>query len=141
MKPAVPKGGALRCVKTAKPDLSKSVDSKLIQKAKTALYKASPVHIALSICNSNRTVGATLSSEVSSRYGSAGLPPDTIRCSFTGSAGQSFGAFLAPGITFELEGDANDYFAKGLSGGRIVVYPPKEATFRPEHNIITGNAD
>lgn len=141
MKPAVPKGGALRCVKTAKPDLSKSVDSKLIQKAKTALYKASPVHIALSICNSNRTVGATLSSEVSSRYGSAGLPPDTIRCSFTGSAGQSFGAFLAPGITFELEGDANDYFAKGLSGGRIVVYPPKEATFRPEHNIITGNVN
>jgi glutamate synthase domain-containing protein 2/glutamate synthase domain-containing protein 1/glutamate synthase domain-containing protein 3 len=141
MKPEIPKGGALRCVKTAKSPISESVDSKLIQMAKSALEKAAPVHITLSIRNSNRAVGATLSFEVSSRYGSAGLPSDTIRCSFTGSAGQSFGAFLAPGITFELEGDANDYFAKGLSGGRIVVRPPKEATFRPEHNIITGNVN
>jgi glutamate synthase domain-containing protein 3 len=86
-------------------------------------------------------VGATLSAEISKRYGSKGLPPETIRVSFTGSAGQSFGAFLAPGILFELEGDANDYFAKGLSGGRIVVYPSKAATFRARDNIITGNVN
>ena len=141
VKPQLPKDGVLRCVRTAKIDLSKSVDSKLIQKAKDALEKGSAVQVSLPIRNSNRTVGATLSSEVSSRYSSAGLPHDTIRCSFSGSAGQSFGAFLAPGITFELEGDANDYFAKGLSGGKIIVYPQADATFRPEHNIITGNVN
>ena len=70
-----------------------------------------------------------------------GCPPDTIKCKFTGTAGQSFGAFLAPGITFELEGDANDYFGKGLSGGRLIVYPPKSSTFRPQNNIITGNVN
>ena len=69
------------------------------------------------------------------------MPPDTIKCKFTGSAGQSFGAFLAPGITFELEGDANDYFGKGLSGGKLIVYPPKASTFRPQNNIITGNVN
>ena len=76
---------------------------------------------------------------MSRRYGSKGLPPDTISVKFTGSAGQSFGAFLAPGIAFELEGEANDYLGKGLSGGRIVVYPPRKAMFRPQDNIITGN--
>jgi glutamate synthase (NADPH/NADH) large chain len=93
------------------------------------------------IKNYNRTVGATLSSEVSLRYHSKGLPENTIRVKFNGSAGQSFGAFLAPGITFELEGDANDYFGKGLSGGRLIVYPPKESTFMPDKNIITGNVN
>jgi glutamate synthase domain-containing protein 3 len=97
------------------------------------------VKLFLAIRNCHRAVGATLSSEVSRRYGSKGLSPDTISVKFTGSAGQSFGAFLAPGISFELEGEANDYFAKGLSGGRIVVYPPRAATFRPQDNIITGN--
>jgi glutamate synthase domain-containing protein 3 len=86
-------------------------------------------------------VGATLSAEVSKRYGLKGLPPDTIKCKFTGSAGQSFGAFLAPGITLELEGDANDYFGKGLSGGKLIVYPPKVSSFRPQNNIITGNVN
>jgi glutamate synthase domain-containing protein 3 len=95
----------------------------------------------MSIRNCNRTVGATLSAEVSRRHGGKGLPADTIRVVFTGSAGQSFGAFLAPGITFELEGDANDYFAKGLSGGRIIVYPPRSATFRAQDNIISGNVN
>jgi glutamate synthase domain-containing protein 3 len=141
VKPQLPKGGALRCVKTTETDLSQSIDSTIIGKARDALEKGTRVELSLPVKNSNRTVGATLSSEVSLRYGSAGLPHDTIRCTFSGSAGQSFGAFLAPGITFELEGDANDYFAKGLSGGRIIVYPHRDATFRPEHNIITGNVN
>ena len=93
------------------------------------------------IRNCNRTVGATLSSEVAKRYGGTGLPADTITCKFTGSAGQSFGAFLSAGITFELAGDANDYFAKGLSGGKIIVSPQQGSTFRPESNIITGNVN
>jgi glutamate synthase domain-containing protein 3 len=93
------------------------------------------------IKNFNRTVGTTLSSEVSRRYGARGLPADTISVKFTGSAGQSFAAFLAPGITFELEGDANDYFGKGLSGGKLIIYPPKNATYRAENNIITGNVN
>ncbi len=80
-----------------------------------------------------------LSGEIARRYGSAGLPDDTIRFQFTGSAGQSFGAFLAKGVTLELEGDANDYTGKGLSGGRIVVFPPRNSTFLPEENIIVGN--
>ncbi len=141
IKPKVPKGGALRCVRVPQTDLSKSIDSILIERSKAALEKKTSVSIELPIRNCNRTVGATLSSEVARRYGSGGLPPDTIQCTFKGSAGQSFGAFLAPGITFEIEGDANDYFAKGLSGGRIIVYPPREATFRPENNIITGNVN
>ena len=80
-----------------------------------------------------------LSGEIARRYGSAGLPDDTIRFQFTGSAGQSFGAFLAKGVTLELEGDANDYTGKGLSGGRIVVFPSRNSTFLPEENIIAGN--
>ena len=80
-----------------------------------------------------------LSGEVSKRYGEDGLPDDTIQIHFKGSAGQSFGAFLAKGIRLTLEGDSNDYFAKGVSGGRIVVYPPQGSTFDPEENIIVGN--
>jgi glutamate synthase domain-containing protein 3 len=95
----------------------------------------------MKIHNYNRATGATLSSLVSKRYQSKGLPEDTISVSFSGSAGQSFGAFLAPGITFKLEGDANDYLGKGLSGGKIIVSPPKKSTFRPEKNIISGNVN
>src|SRR4029077_17453233 len=84
-------------------------------------------------------VGTMLSGEVARRYGAEGLPEDTIQIKFTGSAGQSFGAFLAKGILLTLEGDANDYLAKGIWGGRIVVYPPKESTFGPEVNILVGN--
>ena len=87
----------------------------------------------------HRTVGAMLSGEIARRYGSAGLPDDTIRFQFTGSAGQSFGAFLAKGVTLTLEGDANDYVGKGLSGGRLIVYPPRTSTFLPEENILVGN--
>ncbi len=139
--PEVPAGSSLRCTTGQAHDFSLSLDPELITKSAKALEKKEPLSLFASIRNNNRTVGATLSAEVSKRYGSKGLPPDTIRCKFTGSAGQSFGAFLAPGITFELEGDANDYFGKGLSGGKLIVYPPKASTFRPQNNIITGNVN
>ncbi|MDQ1472697.1 MAG: glutamate synthase large chain, partial [Bryobacterales bacterium] len=87
----------------------------------------------------HRTVGAMLSGEIARKYGAAGLPTDTIKFKFTGSAGQSFGAFLANGVTLELEGESNDYVGKGLSGGRLIVYPPKNSTFVPEENILVGN--
>jgi glutamate synthase (ferredoxin) len=97
------------------------------------------VDIRLPIRNVNRTVGTILGSEVTRRYGADGLPDDSIRIHFTGSAGQSFGAFVPRGITLTLEGDSNDYIAKGLSGGKIIVYPPREATFVAEDNILVGN--
>lgn len=87
----------------------------------------------------SRALGTTLSNHVSKRYGEEGLPKDTIHINAKGSAGQSLGAFLAPGITIELEGDANDYVGKGLSGGRLIVYPPKASTFKAEENVIIGN--
>jgi glutamate synthase (NADPH/NADH) large chain len=139
--PVVPAGGSLRCTTTQFHDFSLSLDGELIAQSKNAIEKKEPVSLYASIRNCNRTVGATLASEVSKRYGSTGLPRDTIKCKFIGSAGQSFGAFVAPGITFELEGDANDYFGKGLSGGKLIVYPPKSSTFRPQNNIITGNVN
>ena len=95
--------------------------------------------IDIPIRNVNRTVGTLLGSEVTSRYGAGGLPDDTIVISFTGSAGTSFGAFVPKGITLRLEGDANDYVGKGLSGGRIVVRPPANANFTAEDNVIAGN--
>jgi glutamate synthase (NADPH/NADH) large chain/glutamate synthase (ferredoxin) len=98
-----------------------------------------PVRIELPIRNVNRTVGAMLSGEIAKRYGLEGLPSDTIRIHFTGTAGQSFGAFLARGVTLTLEGESNDYLGKGLSGGRIIVYPPKNSTFIPEETILIGN--
>jgi glutamate synthase (NADPH/NADH) large chain len=139
--PVIPPGGATRCVSSQEHDFSKSMDNELIKNARTAIATKNPVRLFASIRNSNRTVGTALSAEVARRYGSEGLPPDTIHCKFTGAAGQSFGAFLAPGITFELEGDANDYFGKGLSGGKLVIYPPKGSTFITSQNIITGNVN
>jgi glutamate synthase domain-containing protein 2/glutamate synthase domain-containing protein 1/glutamate synthase domain-containing protein 3 len=139
--PEVPAGSSLRCTAKQVHDFSLSLDPELIVQSAKALEKKEPVSLFASIRNKNRTVGATLSAEVSNRFGSKGLPPDTIKCKFTGSAGQSFGAFLAPGITFELEGDANDYFGKGLSGGKLIVFPPKASTFRPQNNSITGNVN
>src|SRR5205085_11069163 len=91
------------------------------------------------IRNGNRTVGTMLGYQVTKRYGAEGLPDDTIRLSFTGSAGQSFGAFVPRGITLTLEGDSNDYIGKGLSGGKLIVYPPKNAHFLAEDNILIGN--
>lgn len=98
-----------------------------------------PVEFESPIINTNRATGAMLSYNISKKYGEEGLQPDTITVNFTGSAGQSFGAFLAPGVTFNLAGDANDYLGKGLSGGKIAVYPSHKATFTPEENIIVGN--
>ncbi|MCU0504459.1 MAG: glutamate synthase large subunit [Chloroflexi bacterium] len=104
-----------------------------------ALAEGLPVRARLPIRNVNRVVGTLLGSEVTRRWGAEGLPDDTIRLTFTGSAGQSFGAFLPPGVTLEIEGDANDYVGKGLSGGRIVVRPPDEAPFVAQENVIAGN--
>jgi len=92
-----------------------------------------------SIINTDRATGAMLSYRISKKFGEEGLPSDTIRFNFKGSAGQSFGAFLAPGVTFDLAGDANDYVGKGLSGGKIIIYPPPESTLVPEENILIGN--
>ncbi|HET7406636.1 MAG TPA: glutamate synthase large subunit [Mycobacteriales bacterium] len=135
--PDVP--GPRHCVTTQDHGLDKALDNTLIQLCEGALADGSPVTLELPIRNVNRTVGTMLGHEVTKRFRGAGLPDDTIRITFTGSAGQSFGAFLPPGITMRLYGDTNDYLAKGLSGGRIVVRPPVEATFRAEDNIIAGN--
>lgn len=115
------------------------LDRKLIQEARPALQNGSRVWLAHPVNNVDRAVGAMLSGEVSRIYGEEGLPKNTINCSFTGSAGQSFGAFLVNGVSFRLEGDANDYLGKGLSGGKIVVVPPTGHKFKAEENIIVGN--
>jgi glutamate synthase domain-containing protein 2/glutamate synthase domain-containing protein 3 len=130
---------ARRCVTTQDHELAKALDNRLIELARPALERREKVSFELPITNRNRTACTMLSAEISRRHGADGLPPDTISIKFTGSAGQSFCAWLAPGVSVEVEGDANDYFAKGLSGGRVVVYPPKTATFVPEDNIIVGN--
>jgi glutamate synthase (NADPH/NADH) large chain len=140
-KPDVPDDAPSCCVGAQQHDSSLSLDPGLIDKAGPALAQQRRVSLFAAIRNCHRTVGATLSSEVARRYGSQGLADDTIVCKFSGSAGQSFGAFLARGITLELEGDANDYLGKGLSGGRIILYPPKDSTFRAHTNIITGNVN
>jgi glutamate synthase (NADPH/NADH) large chain len=115
------------------------LDWKLLEAAKPALEKQQKVKASFNIKNTDRTTGTMLSNEISKIYKSAGLPDDTLHYKFKGTAGQSYGAFNAKGITLELEGDANDYFGKGLSGARLVVYPPKQAIFVPEENIIIGN--
>ncbi len=111
----------------------------LLDLAAPALERKEKVKATLDIRNTNRVVGTILGSEVTRRFGPQGLPEDTIQFHFEGSAGQSFGAFIPPGMTLELEGDANDYFGKGLSGGKVILYPPKGSTFVPEENIIVGN--
>ncbi|MDM8559297.1 glutamate synthase large subunit [Candidatus Parabeggiatoa sp. HSG14] len=119
--------------------LDKALDQTLIKQAQPALEHRTPVKIETPIYNSNRTFGAMLSGEVAKRYGHVGLPEDTINIKATGCAGQSFGAFLARGVSVELIGEANDYVGKGLSGGRLVIYPPKECPIIPEENIVVGN--
>lgn len=119
--------------------LEQALDRTLIQLAEGALEDAHPVRLELPVRNVNRTVGTLLGSEVTRRYGAAGLPDDTIHVTLTGSAGQSIGAFLPPGITLDLVGDANDYVGKGLSGGRVIVRPPDDVLFLPEDNVIAGN--
>ncbi|OAA67851.1 glutamate synthase [Niveomyces insectorum RCEF 264] len=115
------------------------LDNKLISEAELTLDKGLPSRIECDIINTDRAMGTSLSYHISKRYGGAGLPMDTVHVNIKGSAGQSFGAFLAPGVTLELEGDANDYVGKGLSGGRLVIYPPRAAVFKAEENIIVGN--
>jgi len=121
--------------------LDETLDQRvLLDLCKSALETGKPLTATLPIRNINRTVGTTLGSEVTRRHGAEGLPEDTIHLHFQGSAGQSFGAFIPRGLTLELEGDANDYVGKGLSGGKIMIYPPAEATFLAEDNVIIGNA-
>ena len=119
--------------------LDKALDMELIALSKDALENGEPVRAQLEIRNVNRTVGTMLGHELTKRYRGEGLPENTIDLTFLGSAGQSFGAFLPRGITLRLEGDGNDYVGKGLSGGRIVVRPPREAQFTPEAQIVAGN--
>ncbi|KAF3432836.1 hypothetical protein FNV43_RR23938 [Rhamnella rubrinervis] len=130
---------AQHCVQKQDHGLDMALDNKLISLSGAALERALPVYIDTQICNVNRAVGTMLSHEVTKRYHIKGLPTDTIHIKFTGSAGQSLGAFLCPGIMLELEGDSNDYVGKGLSGGKIVVYPPKGSGFDPKENIVIGN--
>ena len=119
--------------------LERALDNELIRQCDPALRNMEPVELALPIRNVNRTVGTMLGARVSQRHGLEGLPDNTIRIRFSGSAGQSFGAFLPHGITLTLSGDANDYTGKGLSGGRLIVFPPEESSFDPAENVIIGN--
>ena len=125
--------------KVAEPALATHVDRKLVAQARNAIETGQPVSLSAKIGNTQRAAGTLISSEVARRHGAKGLVDDTIRVRFNGSAGQSFGAFLSKGVTLELEGDANDYVGKGLSGGRIIVYPPSEARFVTHENVIVGN--
>lgn len=119
--------------------LEMALDNDLISLSKPALEKSLPVYIEMPVRNVNRAVGTMLSHEITKKFFMNGLPSDTIHIKLNGSAGQSFGAFLCSGITLELEGDSNDYVGKGLSGGKIVVYPPKQSQFDPKENIVIGN--
>ncbi|MBC8020342.1 MAG: glutamate synthase large subunit, partial [Methyloceanibacter sp.] len=138
-KPEVPPEVALYNSERQDHGLDKVLDVKLIGLAREALEEKKPVKIDLPIKNTDRTTGAMLSGEIATRYGHAGLPEDTIWVSVSGAAGQSFGAWLAHGVTLDLVGEANDYVGKGLSGGRIIVRPPAESGIVPEKSIIVGN--
>ena len=138
-KPRAAPGVATHNSERQNHNLEKVLDRKLIEQAQPALTRRNPVRIDMPIRNIDRTVGAMLSGEVAKRYGHAGLPEDTIGATFRGTAGQSFGAFLAHGVSFELIGEANDYTGKGLSGGRLVVYPPADSGVVAEESIVIGN--
>jgi glutamate synthase (NADPH) large chain len=137
--PTVPSRVARRKMQPQDHGLDQALDHQLIAKAKPALDSKTPVTGSFSIRNVHRTVGAMLGGQIARRYGSAALPDNTIHFKFEGSAGQSFGAFVPTGVTLELEGDSNDYLGKGLSGGRIIAYPPKTSFFLPEESILVGN--
>ena len=127
------------CERVQNHGLDRALDNQIIALAAPALERRQRVELAFPIRNVNRTVGTMLGYEITKRHGGDGLPDDTITLHFNGSAGQSFGAFVPRGVTMTLEGDSNDYWGKGLSGGKLVVYPSRAATFPPEHNIIIGN--
>jgi glutamate synthase domain-containing protein 2/glutamate synthase domain-containing protein 1/glutamate synthase domain-containing protein 3 len=137
--PPVPSHVGRRCSVAQDHGLKKALDLKLISQASEAIETRTPVTLNVRMRNVHRSVGAMLSGEIARRYGSEGLPEDTITVRFTGCAGQSFGAFLAKGVTLSLEGEANDYVGKGLSGGRLIIYPPRGSEFVPEENILVGN--
>ncbi|MDR0413411.1 MAG: glutamate synthase large subunit [Dysgonamonadaceae bacterium] len=132
-------GNDVRCTKKQDHKTGNVLDREILCKTKPAIEKSFPVEMEVAIGNTDRAVGAMLSGEIARRYGNTGLPDNTITVGFKGSAGQSFGAFLAAGVSFHLEGEANDYLGKGLSGGRISLVPPKTSSFLPEENIIGGN--
>jgi glutamate synthase (NADPH/NADH) large chain len=138
-KPAAGKGVKIFKCEAQDHKIDKILDRRLIAEAQPALERGEPARIVTTIGNTDRTAGAMLSGEVAKRYGHEGLPDNTIHVKFTGTAGQSFGAFLARGVTFELDGDANDYVGKGLSGGRIIIRPTADAAIVPEESIIVGN--
>jgi glutamate synthase domain-containing protein 2/glutamate synthase domain-containing protein 1/glutamate synthase domain-containing protein 3 len=130
---------ALRCVRGQDHELDKRFDAELLRRCAAAIERRQPVRVEMPIRNVDRAVGARLSGEIVKRYGPAGLPQDTVRLFFKGSAGQSLGAWLAPGVTIRVEGDANDYLGKGMSGGRIILVPPEGSRFQPHENVIAGN--
>jgi glutamate synthase domain-containing protein 3 len=140
-KPEVDEKVALRnvCTQDLSGDMDNVLDLQLIEKSRLSIDNKTQVYGEFPIVNTDRATGAMLSYHISKQHGEEGLPADTIQFGFKGSAGQSFGAFLAPGVTFGLSGDANDYVGKGLSGGKIFIYPPKESTLVPEDNILIGN--
>jgi glutamate synthase (NADPH/NADH) large chain len=137
-EPASPYTG-LYCTETQDHGLSNILDWKLLEAARPALERKEPVQASFPVVNTDRSTGTVLSNEITRRYRGAGLPDNTIHFKFRGTAGQSFGAFNTRGVTMELEGDANDYFGKGLSGARLIIYPDRAATFVPEDNSIIGN--
>jgi glutamate synthase (NADPH/NADH) large chain len=137
--PPVPSRVARRCVQARDHGLGQALDHQLLAESQPALETLTPVEIKLPVRNIHRSVGTMLSGAIARRHGSAGLPDDTIQIQLEGSAGQSLGAFLSRGVTLTLEGEANDYVGKGLSGGRLIVYPPRRSTFAPEQNILIGN--
>ena len=137
--PDVPSRVARRCIHAQDHGLEQALDHQLLVKSLSAIENITPIVFRMPVRNVHRSVGTMLSGEIARRHGSAGLPDDTIRIHLDGSAGQSMGAFLAKGVTLTLEGDANDYVGKGLSGGRLVAYPPRRSRFAPEKNILIGN--
>ncbi len=137
--PDLPEDAPRRCTTLQDHGLDRALDNDLIRLCEDALVRAEPVRAQVAIRNVNRTVGTMLGNEITRRYGPDGLPDGTIDLTLTGSAGQSFAAFLPRGVTLRLEGDANDYLAKGLSGGRVVLRPPRTAPFAAEEQIVAGN--
>ena len=137
--PELPEGAVRRRVKLPPPVLEDHLDWELLREARLAVEAKQPVQIDTTVRNVNRCVGGVLSSRIAQAHGAEGLPPDTIKVNLTGSAGQSFGGWLAPGVTFTLHGDANDYTGKGLSGGTLAVMPPEGVTFAAEENVVIGN--
>jgi glutamate synthase (ferredoxin) len=138
-KPNVGEDVSLRNKTSQDHELDNVLDMTIVKEAKAAIEKLEKTSLSYSIKNTDRAVGAILSNEISKIHGSKGLPEDTLKLNFKGSAGQSFGAFATRGLTMKVDGNTNDYFGKGLSGATLIVKTPKEATFKAEDNIITGN--